>query len=50
MKSFKEFMKEIEDKKDKPTVYVDMDGVLADFFGELWDMYQQTKKIGRAHV
>ena len=40
---FRSFMKEIEDKKDKPTVYVDMDGVLADFFGELWDMYQVQK-------
>lgn len=43
MKSFKEFMKEIEAKKDKPMVYVDMDGVLADFFGELWKMHLAQK-------
>ena len=44
MKSFKEFMKEVEAEKGKPMVFVDLDGVLADFFGELWDIYQQTKK------
>ena len=43
MKSFKEFMKEIEAEKGKPMVFVDLDGVLADFFGELWDMYQDQK-------
>ena len=43
MKSFKEFMKEIEAEKGKPMVFLDMDGVLADFFSELWDMYQAQK-------
>lgn len=40
MKTFKEYMKEIEAEKGKPSVFLDMDGVLADFFSELWSMYQ----------
>ena len=41
MKSFKEYMKVITTKQDNPSVFVDMDGVIADFFGELWNMYQE---------
>jgi len=46
MKSFKEYMKVMEAEKAKPQIFLDMDGVLADFFGELWTMYQEknTKK------
>ena len=46
MKSFKEYMKVMEAEKAKPQIFLDMDGVLADFFGELWNMYQEknTKK------
>jgi 5'(3')-deoxyribonucleotidase len=43
MLSFKEYMKEIEADKGKPQVFLDLDGVLADFFSELWDMYQAQK-------
>lgn len=34
MRSF-EIIKEVEERKSAPIVYVDMDGVLADFFGEV---------------
>lgn len=42
MKSFKEYMKVMEVERAKPQIFVDMDGVLADFFGELWTMYQEN--------
>jgi len=42
MKSFKEYMKVMEAERAKPQIFLDMDGVLADFFGELWTMYQET--------
>ena len=42
MKSFKEYMKVMEAEKTKPQIYIDLDGVLADFFGELWNMYQEN--------
>ena len=41
MKSFKEFITLKEDR-NFPMIAIDMDGVLADFFGELWNMYQEN--------
>lgn len=43
---------ELEDRPGQPQVYVDMDGVLADFFGQMARHHQQPhwKKVGGADV